>query len=427
MIWGGIRWKNNMRWFETLALLITISACFSFINYKFFKFPKTVGLMLISLIFALTLAGLQALGIPLTTKIVSAIKSIDFSETVLQGILCFLLFAGALHIDLNDFLKQKWSIGILASFGVLLSAFIIAAGVYFLFPFFGFQISFVVCFLFGALISPTDPIATLAILRNARISQSIKMKIAGESLFNDGMGVVLFMVALSLMQRATSLSITDVVVIFMLETVGGIAYGLVIGYAAYQLIKRVDDYHVEILLSIALVSGGYVLASVIHVSGPLAIVVAGLFIGNHAKKFGMSPTTCKNLDIFWNVTDDLLNVILFVLVGLEALLVNVEYQYAFAGLSIIPLVLFARFASVSTIALWLKPISPLSKNAVTLLTWGGLRGGISFALVLTLPQGMERDALVLITYMIVVFSVLCQGMTMRPLLARIEQREVAKS
>ncbi|MBI2109433.1 MAG: sodium:proton antiporter [Parcubacteria group bacterium] len=409
-----------MRWFDVIGLILTISAFFSFLNYKFFKLPKTVGLMIISLGSAFCLMGLEMMGIGSTVKLAEALHSINFSETLLQGVLCFLLFAGALHIDIGDFLEQKWSIGFLASLGVVISAFIIGVGAYVLFPLFGFTLPFLVCFLFGALISPTDPVATLAILKNSKAPTSIKMKIAGESLLNDGMAVVLFVVALTLLNNEKSVSSMDVVVMFVQEVLGGIAYGLAIGYIAYELIRRVDDYNVEILLSLSLVTGGYALASVLHVSGPLAMAVAGLFIGNHARKYGMSEKTRKHLDIFWNVIDDVLNVILFVLVGLEALLINVEHEYALAGLFIIPLVLCARFISVSAGAVLLRPLKPFSPNSIPLLTWGGLRGGISFALALSLPYGEGRDALILITYMVVVFSVIAQGLTMNKIFAYLE-------
>src|SRR3989338_3216082 len=374
-----------MHWYDTVALLLTTSALFSFLNYKFFRLPKTVGLMLISLVAVFALFGLREIGVDMIAPATKAVQSIDFSEALLQGILCFLLFAGALHINLGEFLEQKWPIGILASLGVVISAAVIGTGAYFLFPLFGFELPFLLCLL-----------------------------------FNDGTGVVLFVVLLALFSGDAPVTTSGVALLFLREAAGGILYGLAIGYAAFELIRRVDDYHVEILLSLALVAGGYALASVLHVSGPLAVVVAGLVIGNHARKFGMSEKTRHNLDIFWNVVDDILNVLLFVLVGFEALLVNVKFTYALAGFAVIPLVLFGRFASVSLSSFVSYTLKPFGRNAIPLLTWGGLRGGVSFALALALPHGESRDALILITYMVVVFSVLVQGLTMGRLVRRFE-------
>ncbi|HEY9585593.1 MAG TPA: sodium:proton antiporter [Candidatus Paceibacterota bacterium] len=412
-----------MHWYSVVALLLTVSALFSFLNYKFFRLPKTVGLMLISLASVFGLFGLRALGLDVIAPATVAVQSVDFSETLLQGVLSFLLFAGALHIDISEFLEEKWSIGVLASVGVVVSAFVIGVGTYYLFPLCGFSLPFLLCLLFGALISPTDPVATLALLKTSRVPQSIKMKIAGEALFNDGTGVVFFIVVFTLLSGVAAMSPADVATLFIREAVGGIIYGFAIGYGAFQLIRRVDDYQVEILLSLALVAGGYALASLIHVSGPLAMVVAGLFMGNHGRKYGMSEKTRNNLDTFWNVIDDVLNVILFVLVGFEALLINVKLDYVLAGLVVIPIVLIGRFLSVCVSAQATRPLKQWSTHAVTLLTWGGLRGGVSFALALALPQGDGRDALILVTYMVVIFSVLVQGLTMSKLVKKTETIE----
>lgn len=411
---------SSMHWYNVVALLLTVSALFSFLNYKFFKLPKTVGMVLISLVSVFGLFGLRSLGFDMITPATTAVQSINFSEALLQGVLCFLLFAGALHIDMSEFLEQKWSIGVLASLGVIVSAFVIGTGIYFIFPLVGFSLPFLLCLLFGTLISPTDPIATLALLKTSRVPQGIRMKIAGEALFNDGTGVVFFIVVLTLLAGEVAVSPANVTMLFIREAFGGVLYGLAIGYGVYELIRRVDDYCVEILLSLALVSGGYVLASFIHVSGPLAIVVAGLFIGNYGRKYGMSEVTRHHLDTFWKVIDDVLNVLLFVLVGFEALLINVKWEYALAGLLVTPVVLVGRLISVYVSAQISRPLKKFSAHAITLLTWGGLRGGVSFALALALPPGESRDALILITYMVVIFSILVQGLTLGKLVERIE-------
>lgn len=414
--------------FNVFALLIVLSACFSFINHKYLRLPKTIGLMLISLLISLSLLALQYVGIDFVSKGKVIVESIDFSETVLRGVLCFLLFAGALHVDLSAFLKQRWPIGVLATLGVLFSTAIVGTGMYFLLPLVGFSLPFLVCLLFGALISPTDPIAVLSLLKVARVPKGVEMKVAGEALLNDGVSVVIFLLIFGLMQGTTEITWTGVLRLLSQEVLGGIIVGLGIGFVAYALFRRVDDYAVETLLSLALVFGGNALAAELHVSGPLAIVAAGLFIGNHGRKYAMSEKTRERLDGFWELVDDILNNTLFVLVGFEALLLNVKPAYVIAGLLAIPLVLSGRLVSV-----WLSSqiaglVKKFSRHSVLILTWGGLRGGISFALALALPQGEARDAILLTTYMVVVFSILVQGLSMGTLLKKLNlENEVARS
>ncbi|MBI4120768.1 MAG: sodium:proton antiporter [Parcubacteria group bacterium] len=403
--------------FDVLALLLVITAVLSFLNYKYIKLPKTLGLMLISLLVSLSLVGLDYVGLSFIPEVArAAVGTIDFSETMLKIVLCFLLFAGALHINLSAFFEQRWAIGVLSTVSVCVSAAIIGTGAYYLFPFFGFNIPLVACFLFGALISPTDPIAVLALLKHSKIpDDGVRMKIAGESLLNDGAGIVLFLIFFGIFQGTVTPSVDYVLTTLLRESLGGIVYGLAIGWVAFQFIKRVDNYHIEILMSLALVAGGYALAHALHVSGPLAIVAAGLFIGNHGRAAGMSDTTRAHLDLFWEVVDDMLNAALFVLVGLQALLLNVKPGYIFAGLAAIPLVLFARFLSVWSASVLTGGMKKFSEHSILILTWGGLRGGISFALALALPYGEVRDALIIITYMVVIFSIV-QGLSMGKLL-----------
>ncbi|MBI4118488.1 MAG: sodium:proton antiporter [Parcubacteria group bacterium] len=403
--------------FNVLALLLVVTAVLSYVNYAYIKLPKTLGLMLISLVFSMSLAALDLLGLEFIPEMArNAVGAIDFSEAILKIVLCFLLFAGALHINLNAFFEQRWAIGVLSTVSVCISAAIIGVGAYFLFPLFGFEIPFVACFLFGALISPTDPIAVLALLKHSKMpDDSIRMKIAGESLLNDGAGIVLFLVFFGVFMGTATFSVDYVLTTLLRESFGGIIYGLAIGWIAFQFIKRVDNYHIEILMSLALVAGGYALANLLHVSGPLAIVTAGLFIGNHGRNFGMSDETRAHLDLFWEVIDDMLNAALFVLVGLQALLLNVKLGYILAGLSAIPLVLSARFLSVWAASVLTGVVKKFSEHAVLILTWGGLRGGVSFALALALPHGEVRDALIIITYVVVIFSIV-QGLSMGTLL-----------
>jgi monovalent cation:H+ antiporter, CPA1 family len=338
------------------------------------------------------------------------IDEVDFNLTLLHGMLSFLLFAGALHVNLDDLAQQKWVIAILASVGVLGSTFIIGGLGWWLLGLLGTPIPFLYCLLFGALISPTDPIAVLGILKTANVSKSLETKIAGESLFNDGVGVVIFLVLLGI---ATSgeVEATEVALLFAEEALGGLVFGLLIGWLAYRMLASVDNYQVEILITLALVMGGYTLAGTLHVSGPIAIVVAGLFIGNHGRMFAMSNRTREHLDTFWELVDEILNAVLFVLIGLEVLALEFQNAWLSVGALMIPIVLLSRFISVGVPISLLRYRRGFSPHAVKIITWGGLRGGISVALALSLPSGAERDLIVTVTYTVVVFSILVQGLS----------------
>jgi len=329
----------------------------------------------------------------------------------MQGMLSFLLFAGALHINLNDLAKQKWVISSLATVGILTSTFIVGGASYFLLNQLGIELSFIYCLLFGALISPTDPIAVLGILKSADAPKTLETKIAGESLFNDGVAVVVFIVLLGIATGGHEISASHILLIFLEEAVGGVVFGFSIGWITYQLLKQVDNYQVEILLTLALVMGGYALASAIHVSGPIAVVVAGLLIGNHGRTFGMSDHTREHLDTFWELIDEILNAVLFVLIGLEVLILPFTTDVLMVSLLLIPLLLIARFISVAIPITLMKKRREFTHGAIRILTWGGLRGGISVALALSLPPGEARDVILAITYVIVVFSIVVQGLT----------------
>ncbi|MCK4950901.1 MAG: sodium:proton antiporter [Gammaproteobacteria bacterium] len=405
------------------AILITISAVFSFVNFRYIKLPTTIGLMLISLIFSLLLliAGKLGLG-ELEAQAASLLSAIDFNEALMHGMLSFLLFAGALHINLDDLARQKWVITSLATLGILSSTFIIGGASYFLLNQLGIQLNFIYCLLFGALISPTDPIAVLGILKSAKVPKTLETKIAGESLFNDGVAVVVFIVLLGIATGGHEVSIGHIALLFAEEAIGGIVFGFIIGWLAYQMLKRVDNYQVEILVTLALVMGGYSLASAIHVSGPITVVVAGLLIGNHGRAFAMSEHTRDHLDTFWELIDEILNAVLFVLIGLEVLILPFTQDVLIVSLLLIPLVLVARFISVGLPIGLMRYTREFSPNAVKILTWGGLRGGISVALALSLPPGDERQVILAITYVIVVFSILVQGLTIGKLV-RITNRD----
>jgi CPA1 family monovalent cation:H+ antiporter len=401
---------------NTIAILISLAAVFSYINYKYLKIPSTIGLLAIALLMSLAIVLLGKAGLPIEVQAKTLLKGIDFNETLMQGMLSALLFAGALHVHLEELVKQKWVVAILASVGVLTSTFLVGYASYFIFAWLGLDMPLIYCLLFGSLISPTDPIAVLGILKTVGASKSLETKIAGESLFNDGVAVVIFLVLLSIAgvsghgghNEVNAMSIAS---LFAQEALGGAIFGFAIGYIAYRMLASIDNYQVEILLTLALVLGGYALASALHVSGPIAIVVAGLMIGNNGRKFAMSDKTREHLDNFWELIDEILNAMLFVLIGLEVLVLTFNPQYMWAGLIMIPVVLAIRFVSVGIPVSLLRIRQSFTPKIVRILTWGGLRGGISIALVLTLPAGEYREALLMITYIVVIFSILVQGMT----------------
>ena len=402
---------------DTIAILISLAAIFSYINYRFLKIPNTIGLLAIALLMSLMIVILGKFGLPFEDQARALLSGIDFNETLMQGMLSALLFAGALHVHLEELVKQKWVVAILASVGVIASTFMVGYASYFIFGWLGLHIPLIYCLLFGSLISPTDPIAVLGILKTVGAPKSLETKIAGESLFNDGVAVVVFLVLLSFVGGShggsghDALNMLDIVKLFAQEALGGALFGLIIGYIAFRMLASIDNYQVEVLLTLALVLGGYALASEIHVSGPIAIVVAGLLIGNKGRKYAMSDKTREHLDNFWELIDEILNAMLFVLIGLEVLVLSFKLEYLIAGLVMIPVVLLIRFISVGVPVSLMKLRQSFTPKIIRILTWGGLRGGISIALVLTLPPGEYREELLVITYVIVVFSILVQGLT----------------
>ena len=402
-----------------IAILITLTALFSYLNHRFIGLPTTIGVMFIALLVSLLLIVLNAFGLGLHAHARRILSGIQFDKTLLQGMLSFLLFAGALHINLDDLLARKWSIAILATLGTLLSAFLVGGMTWFGLGRFGVELPFVLCLLFGALISPTDPIAVLGLLKTAGAPKSLEMKIAGESLFNDGIGVVLFLVVLEVAGGSHEPSAGYIGGLLVQEVGGGAGLGLGLGYLAYRMLKSVDNYQVEILLSLALVTGGYALADSLHVSGPIAIVMAGLLIGNHGRLFAMSEQTRHQLDTFWELVDEILNAVLFVLIGLELLILTFTSSALLLSLLIIPMVLVARFVSIGIPLSLLGRFRTFTPGTVRILTWGGLRGGISVALALSIPPMPERPMLLTFTYTTVLFSILVQGTTIKQMVARI--------
>jgi len=335
------------------------------------------------------------------------LASIDFDQTLLHGMLSFLLFAGALHVNLNDLAQQRWVIGILSTVGVVGATFLIGGGVYYLFAWLDIDVPFIYCLLFGSLISPTDPIAVLGILKSAGAPKTLETKITGESLFNDGVAVVVFLVLADIAAGEADVSAASIATLFFTEAIGGLVFGLVAGSLAFFMLKHIDNYQVEVLITLALVTGGYAAAEHLHLSAPIAIVVAGLLIGNHGRRAAMSDKTREHLDTFWELVDEILNAVLFVLIGLEVLVISLRDDYLLAGALAIPLILVMR------------PFRSFTPGVVSILTWAGLRGGISVALALSLPSGEMRDLLLTVTYVVVVFSIVVQGLTLGPLVRRL--------
>ena len=397
---------------DLCALLLSLAAIFSYINFRFIKLPTTIGIMLIAMFISVTLVVLGHCGFEsIQHKATAVLEGIDFNKALMHGMLSFLLFSGALHVNLEDLARHKWIISILATFGVVMSTFIVGGSAWVVFLIIGIKLPFIYCLLFGSLIAPTDPIAVIGILKKAGVPKSLETKITGESLFNDGVAVVVFLVIMGIIAGGHNVTVGHIMLLFIEEAIGGIFFGFVIGWIAYLMLKSVDNYQVEVLLTLALVMGGYALAHTIHVSGPIAMVVAGIFIGNKGRLFAMSDKTREHLDSFWELMDEILNAVLFLLIGLEVLVLATKGSYLIAGLAMIPVVLVARFMSVGLPVTFMRRIRDFSPNAVKIMTWGGLRGGISVALALSIPSGPEREALLTVTYIIVVFSILVQGLT----------------
>jgi CPA1 family monovalent cation:H+ antiporter len=414
-----------MKLFNILAVLITLSAIFSYINHRFIRLPTTIGIMVIALLVSLGLIILGPLGLGLEEAAHRLLNSIDFDETLLHGMLSFLLFAGALHINLADLARQKWIISILATAGVIGSTFMVGFISQRVLSALGMELPLIYCLLFGALISPTDPIAVLGIIKKARVPKSLETKITGESMFNDGVAVVVFLVLLKIASGTGEISAGAVVGLFLKEAVGGALFGLLIGAMGYWMLKSIDNYQVEVLITLALVTGGFALADALHLSAPIAIVIAGLLVGNQGRLLAMSDTVREHLDTFWELVDEVLNAVLFVLIGFEVLILTLNREYVIAGVLLIPLILLARFVCVGIPVVILKKFRTFSPHVIKILTWGGLRGGISVALALSLPPGKHRDVILTITYAVVVFSIIVQGLTMGKLarLSRGKEKE----
>ncbi len=402
--------------FNLIALLVTLAAVFGYVNHRWLRLPHTIGLVIIALGVSLVILAVDAVfpQLGLETSVRRTLIDIDFEDTLMKGVLSFLLFAGALHVDLDSLLSRRWVIGILATVGIVTSTLIVAALMFFGFRICGFEIPLAYCLVFGALISPTDPVAVMGILKEVKVPETLEAKIAGESLFNDGVGVVLFTVLVSVAVGGSEhgeVNLWGAAELLAVEAIGGIILGLVAGFSAYRAMKTVDQHSLEVLITVSLVMATYALATRLHVSGPLAVVVAGLFIGNHGKRFAMSQTTRAHIETFWSMLDELLNSLLFLAIGFEVIAVTITGQIVGAGLIAIVVVLLARFVSVAVPITLLGLRQEFTKGAIPVLTWGGLRGGISVALALSLPASPVKPFLLATTYFVVIFSIVVQGLT----------------
>lgn len=402
---------------DIAAILVVLAAAFATINHHLLKLPSTIGLVIIALAASLAAMAIDGLvpSLALAETIRMRVAQIDFYGTVMDGLLGFLLFAGALQVDMGALRNQRWVIASMATLGVLLSTAVVGVGFHWI-----TGIPLLAALVFGALISPTDPVAVLGILKHVTVPESLRIKIAGESLFNDGVGVVVFLVLVALaFPTGAPPGVVDVAELFVVEVVGGAALGGAAGWLVYLVLRRTDDYVLEILLTLALVMGGYALASALHVSGPIAMVIAGLFIGNHGVKFGMSEKTAQHVSDFWHLLDEILNAVLFLLIGVEVFAISFGQHAVWAALAAIPLVLLGRVVAVALPVNVLRLRRTFTQGAVPVMVWGGLRGGISVALALSLPDSEVKPLILTATYVVVVFSIVVQGLTVGTLIKRV--------
>ena len=398
---------------EIAAACLVLTALFAYLNERFVGLPTSIGVMVTALALSLIFIGLDAMGISggLRDYEASFLRSIDFSSVLMQGMLSLLLFAGALHIDLTELRAYTWQVGLLAVVGTVLSTAIVGLAMWWALPLAGTTLPLLYCLLFGALISPTDPIAVMGVLKSAGAPRHLELVIAGESLFNDGVGVVVFALLLGMLATGEAPKAGHAAGLLLHEAGGGLLFGLLLGWGTFRLLRSIDRYQVEVLITLAAVMGGYALANRLGVSGPLAMVVTGLFIGNHGRALAMSDTTRHHIDLFWELLDEILNAVLFVLIGMEVILIQFKLALIPAVLAAIAVTLVARGLTVGLPVQLLGSRFRLPPGAGAVLTWGGLRGGISVALALSLPPGPQRDLVIALTYGVVLFSILVQGLS----------------
>ena len=410
-----------MSLFEIGAFLIGLSALFGYINYRYLHAPHTIGLVLIALAASLALLAVESL-VPaanVDALIIGVLGGIDFHDTLMHGMLSFLLFAGALHVDLSALRSRYRTIGLMATAGTLVSAFVIGAVTWLLAGWAGHPIPFIWALVFGALISPTDPVAVLALFRTVPVPPSLKVTLAGESLFNDGVGVVVFTLILGVAVQGGEPGFLHIGELFVVEVLGGAVLGLIAGYACYRSMHHLDEPNLEVLITLAAVMVSYAAAIRLNASGPIAMVVAGLFIGNKGMQYAVSERSRDYLQKFWTLLDEILNSVLFLLIGLEVLIIARTGSDYWIGVLIIPVTLAGRWLSVFLSIAAMRRWEAFTRGAVPVLTWGGLRGGIAVALALSLPANEFRPLILHITYVVVLFSIIVQGLTVTRLIRRV--------
>ena len=410
------------------GIIITLAAIFAYANERWLQFPETIGLMVVAMLITLLLVLVGLFNPRMVELAREFVEQIDFNATLMHGMLGFLLFAGALHVKLDDLAEQKWVVTITATIGVIGSTLLVGILTHYILSALGISMAWPVCLLFGALISPTDPISVLGIMKKIGAPKSLATKISGESLFNDGVGVVVFLVVLDAASGASDVSVGQIGWLLLQEVGGGVLLGFLLGGIAFYLHRTVESVHVELLISLAVVAGGYPLALALHCSGPIAMVVAGLLIGNPGRRHAMGESVRAQVDTLWEMIDEILNAILFVLLGLEVIVLAWRQEFLLAGLIMIPVVLFARFVTVGAAVTTLRRFRVFSPRVIRILTWGGLRGGISVALALSIPMTIEamdqtttfpaRNLILVMPYVVVVFSIVVQGLTIGPYIRR---------
>jgi monovalent cation:H+ antiporter, CPA1 family len=417
-----------MQIYNIITIIILLAATFGYINQRFIKLPGIIGIMIISLGASLAVIALDKIYPEFFINAIDSIRAIDFNTVVLKVMLSFLLFAAAIHIDLKKLRSERKAIITFSTISIFISTLVVGFLFYITTSLFGLRVNFLYCLLFGALISPTDPIAVAGILKKAKIPSSLETKISGESLFNDGVGVVLFIAFYEIAQKGLeNITTWNILWLFIREAGGGLLLGWLLGYLCYLALKSIDNYVVEILITLAIVMGGYALAGELHVSGPLAMVVAGLITGDKIMALGISDTTRDYLGKFWELIDELMNAVLFLLIGFEMLIVAFNLTLFWLGCIAVVIVLFARLISVSLPIVILKNKKAFENNAIPILTWGALRGGISVALALSVPKYMYGDMFVSITYIVVLFSIVVQGLTIGKFARKLQEKDELKN
>jgi CPA1 family monovalent cation:H+ antiporter len=405
---------------EVISIVLAITALIAWLNARFLKLPSTIGVMAAALMLSAAALLLDRLGLDAPHAFgAKLLGTFDFSEVLMQGMLSVLLFAGALQVDLRELAAYRWQIALLAFGGTVAAALLVGFGLHAILPYVGLPLPLGYCLVFGALIAPTDPISVTGLLRKLGAPHNLETVISGESLFNDGVGIVVFVVMAELAASHQVPAAGDVVLLLLREAGGGILFGVALGFVSYMLLASIDSYQEEVLITVATVLGGYALAHRLGVSGPLAMVATGILIGNLGRQHAMSSKTEEHVDQFWELLDGIFNAILFVLIGFEAMVLPLSATLLAGGAAAIIVTLVARLLTAGLPVAWFQRHGGLPKGAWQVLTWGGLRGGISVALALSLPASPYRDILVTVTYEVVVFSILVQGMTTGPLVRRL--------